>query len=84
MMPIDLASGPVGPFTLSVHESQLTPPIIERIKETLRAHPGKREVQLVVSENGKTTTHKLGFQITSSPSLHADLKAILGPDCVRN
>lgn len=84
MMPIDLASGPVGPFTLSVHESQLTPPIIERIKETLRAHPGKREVQLVVSENGKTTTHKLGFQITSSPSLHADLKAILGPDCVRS
>jgi DNA polymerase-3 subunit alpha len=84
MSPIDLSSGPVGPFTLLVHESQLTPQIIERIKETLRAHPGKREVQLIVSDKGKTTTHKLGFQITSSPSLHADLKAILGPDCVRS
>jgi DNA polymerase-3 subunit alpha len=84
MSSLDLTSGPVGPFTLSVHESQLTPPIIERIKETLRAHPGKREVQLVVTDKGKNTTHKLGFQITSSPSLHADLKAILGPDCVRS
>ena len=84
MNPIDLSTGPVGPFTLAVHANQLTQPIIERIKETLRTHPGKREVQLVVSDQGKTTTHKLGFQVTSSPSLHADLKAILGPDCVRN
>jgi DNA polymerase-3 subunit alpha len=84
MSPIDLTTGPIGPFTLSVQENQLTPPVIERIKEALRAHPGKREVQLVVSDKGKTTTHKLGFHVTSSPSLHADLKAILGPECVRN
>jgi len=81
--PIDLSTGPVGPFTLSVAANQLTPPVIERIKETLRSHPGKREVQMIVSDRGKMTTHKLGFQVTSSPSLHADLKAILGPDCVR-
>lgn len=84
MSAIDLTNGPVGPFVLNVSANQLTPPVIERIKETLRTHPGKREVQLIVADQGKTTTHKLGFQVTSSPSLNADLKAILGPDCVRN
>ncbi len=81
---IDIAAGPVGPFTVAATSNQLTAPVIERIKEVFRTHPGKREVQLVVTDQGKTTTHKLGFQITSSPSLHADLKEILGPDCVRN
>ena len=84
MSAIDLTSGPVGPLSLYAAESQLTPPVIERIKETLRTHPGKREVQLVVSNQGKSTTHKLSFQVTSSPSLSADLKVILGPDCIRN
>jgi DNA polymerase-3 subunit alpha len=84
MSAIDLANGPVGPFTLYANSAQLTPPVIERIKETFRTHPGKREVQLIVSDQGKTTTNKLSFQVTASPSLSADLKAILGPDCVRN
>jgi DNA polymerase-3 subunit alpha len=83
MTAIDLNSGPVGPFTISANSNQLTQPVIERIKETLRMHPGKREVQLVVTEQGKTSTHKLSFQVTSSPSLNADLKAILGADCVK-
>ena len=81
--PLRLASGPVGPFTITANSNQLTQPVIERIKETLRMHPGKREVQLVVTEQGKTSTHKLSFQVTLSPSLNADLKAILGADCVR-
>ena len=84
MSAIDLTNGPVGPLSLYASESQLTPPVIERIKETLRTHPGKREVQLVVLNQGKTTTHKLSFQVTSSPSLSADLKVILGPECIRN
>ena len=83
MTAIDLTTGPVGPFTVSANSNQLTQPVIERIKETLRMHPGKREVQLVVTDQGKTTTHKLSFQVTSSPSLSADLKAILGADCVK-
>ncbi len=84
MTAIDTSAGPVGPFTLYASSNQLTQPVIDRIKETFRSHPGKREVQLLVSEQGKTTTHKLGFQVTASPSLSADLKAILGPDCVKN
>ena len=56
--------------------------IVERIKEILRSHPGKREVHLHVVDQQKTTTLKIDALVTSSPSLSADLKAILGPECL--
>ena len=56
--------------------------MIERMKEILRSHPGKREVHLQVEDHGKRTMMKLGVQVTTSPSLSADLKAVLGPNCL--
>jgi DNA polymerase-3 subunit alpha len=54
------------------------------MKEILRSHPGGREVHLQLDENGKLTILKLdeGLKVTSSPSLSADLKTVLGPDCI--
>jgi DNA polymerase-3 subunit alpha len=52
------------------------------MKEILRSHPGKREVHLHVIDAQKSTTLKIDALVTSSPSLSADLKAILGPDCL--
>jgi DNA polymerase-3 subunit alpha len=52
------------------------------MKEILRSHPGKREVHLQVIDQDKSTTLKIDALVTSSPSLSADLKAILGPDCL--
>jgi DNA polymerase-3 subunit alpha len=52
------------------------------MKEILRSHPGKREVHLHIEDSGKTTTMKIDALVTSSPSLSADLKTILGPDCL--
>ena len=79
---IDASQGPVGPLTISVSAATCTPPMIERMKEILRSHPGKREVHLQVDDHGKRTMMKLGVQVTSSPSLSADLKAVLGPNCL--
>jgi DNA polymerase-3 subunit alpha len=79
---IDVSQGPVGPLTISVSAATCTPPMIERMKEILRSHPGKREVHLQVDDHGKRTMMKLGVQVTSSPSLSADLKAVLGPNCL--
>jgi DNA polymerase-3 subunit alpha len=53
------------------------------MKEILRSHPGKREVHLHLDENGMRTVMKLETLITSSPSLSADLKSILGPNCLQ-
>lgn len=79
---LDISSGPVGPLLISLPMSQCTPPIVERVKEILRSHPGKREVHLHIEDSGKNTTMKIDALVTSSPSLSADLKSILGPDCL--
>ena len=82
MTSLDVSSGPVGPLMISLPISQCTPPIVERVKEILRSHPGKREVHLHIEDSGKSTTMKIDALVTSSPSLSADLKSILGPDCL--
>ncbi len=78
----DITGGPTGPLLISLPASQVTPPIVERMKEILRSHPGKREVHLHVVDQQKSTTLKVDALVTSSPSLSADLKSILGPDCI--
>ncbi len=82
MSPLDITSGPVGPLLISLPMSSCTPPIVERIKEILRSHPGKREVHLQINDAGANTMMKIDALVTSSPSLSADLKSILGPDCL--
>jgi DNA polymerase III subunit alpha len=82
MSPLDITSGPVGPLLISLPISSCTPPIVERIKEILRSHPGKREVHLQINDAGSNTMMKIDALVTSSPSLSADLKSILGPDCL--
>ena len=78
----DISTGPAGPLVISLPISQCTPPIVDRIKEILRTHPGKREVHLQLNDNGQSTFMKIDALVTSSPSLSADLKSILGPNCL--
>ena len=78
----DISAAPTGPLLISLPATQVTPPIVERMKEILRSHPGKREVHLQVIDQEKSTTLKIDALVTSSPSLSADLKAILGPECL--
>ncbi len=78
----DISAAPTGPLLISLPAAQVTAPIVERMKEILRSHPGKREVHLQVVDQQKSTTMKIDALVTSSPSLSADLKAILGPECL--
>lgn len=82
MKSLDISTGPVGPLLISLPVSQCTPPIVDRMKEILRSHPGKREVHMQIDDQGTLTTMKIDALVTASPSLSADLKAILGPDCL--
>jgi len=80
----DISAAPTGPLVISMETVRCTPPVIDRIKEILRSHPGKREVHLKLDDGRKSLTMKIGdeLRVTASPSLSADLKAILGPDCL--
>ncbi|MEY3430320.1 MAG: hypothetical protein RLZZ79_727 [Actinomycetota bacterium] len=80
----DVNQVPIGPYIIRVTAERCTPPVVDRMKEILRSHPGTREVHLRVEGGEKATTFRLdeGLRITASPSLSADLKSILGPDCL--
>ena len=79
----DVSAAPTGPLVITLPINQCTPPVVDRMKEILRSHPGKREVHLHLDENGMRTVMKLDTLITSSPSLSADLKSIIGPNCLQ-
>lgn len=83
MKSADISAAPTGPLVITLPINQCTPPVVDRMKEILRSHPGKREVHLYLDENGMLTVMKLDTLITSSPSLSADLKSILGPNCLQ-
>jgi DNA polymerase-3 subunit alpha len=80
----DISAGPSGPLLISIESSRVTPPLVDRMKEILRSHPGKREVHLRLDDGKGGLVMKLDddLRVTASPSLSADLKQVLGPDCL--
>ena len=79
----DINQAPIGPFIIRLEAERCTPPIVDRMKEILRSHPGKREVHMQIDDQGVFTTMKIDALVTASPSLSADLKSILGPNCLQ-
>ena len=73
-----------GPVKISLPTQRCTPPVVERLKEVLVAHPGVTEVQLALQSAGRTTVLRIdeGLRVTPSPALFGDLKALLGPACL--
>ena len=80
----DLSVGPRGPVTVSMPTPKCTPPVVERLKEVLSAHPGTTEVRLQLVNGAKTTVVRLDdrLRVTATASFFADLKALLGPGCL--
>src|SRR5579875_186022 len=80
----DLSAGDSGPFVVSMHAARCVPPVIDRLREVLRTHPGATEVHLRLLSGARTTVVRLDdkLRVRPSPSLLADLKQLLGPACV--
>jgi DNA polymerase III subunit alpha len=80
----DLTSGQSGPFVVSMLEGRCVPPVVERLKEVLRTHPGPTEVhlRLVTGDRIKVLRLDNKLRVKPSPSLLADLKQLLGAGCV--
>jgi DNA polymerase III subunit alpha len=80
----DLSEAPAGPVRLTMSASRCTPPVVERLKEVLAAHPGVTEVHLHLAAQGRTTVMRLDdrLRVTPSSALYGDLKALLGPSCL--
>ncbi|MFP5370092.1 MAG: OB-fold nucleic acid binding domain-containing protein, partial [Actinomycetes bacterium] len=80
----DLSVGPRGPVVVQLPTQRVTPPVVERFKEVLTQHPGTTEVHLQLVSGPRTTVVRLDdrLRVTATPSLFADLKALLGPGCL--
>ncbi|MEU2667066.1 DNA polymerase III subunit alpha [Micromonospora sp. NPDC007220] len=77
----DVSSTPGSkPITLTIPVHRCTPPLVERLKETLVLHPGDTEVHVKLLNGGRTTTLRLGpFRVAATTALMGDLKSVLGP-----
>ncbi len=80
----DVTAGETGPFVVSMLEGRCVPPVVERLKEVLRTHPGPTEVHLRLVTGNRIKVLRLDdkLRVKPSPSLLADLKQLLGPGCV--
>ncbi len=80
----ELPTGDEGPFVVSIMEARCVPPVVERLKEVLRTHPGHVEVHLRMLSGNRVKVIRLDdkLRVKPSPSLLADLKQLLGPGCV--
>ncbi|MGE3813529.1 MAG: DNA polymerase III subunit alpha, partial [Candidatus Nanopelagicales bacterium] len=82
----DLSTGEQGPVVVTLPASRCIPPVIERFKDVLAAHPGVTEVRLALQNGPRTTVVRLDdrLRVTPSPALYGDLKALLGPSCLQS
>ena len=63
---LDITQAPTGPLVISVEPTRVTAPLVERIKEVLRTHPGKREVHLKIEDGKKSTIMKIDDNLRRS------------------
>jgi len=74
-----------GPVVVALPVQRCTPPVVDRLREVLRAHPGTTDVHLRLLARGGHTTMRLdpSLRVAASPALMGDLKALLGPSCLQ-
>jgi DNA polymerase-3 subunit alpha len=80
----DLHQERKGPLVITLPLARCTPPVVERMKEVLRSHPGTTDVHLRLESATENTllTIDEGLKVSATASLSADLKALLGPSCL--
>jgi DNA polymerase-3 subunit alpha len=80
----DISQGPRGPVVITLPANRCTPPLVDRLKEVLAAHPGATEVHLSLQSAGRSTVVRIDdrLRVAPTPALMADLKQLLGATAV--
>jgi DNA polymerase-3 subunit alpha len=71
-----------GPLRLQIQEADATRSVLENLDATLKAHPGKEEVQLSFIDELNPRSFKLSPKVKISDDLIGELKALLGSGCL--
>ncbi|MBO4210279.1 DNA polymerase III subunit alpha [Micromonospora echinofusca] len=76
----DITVNPANkPVTLTIPVTRCTPPLIDRLKETLTLHPGDTEVHIKLLNGTQASMWRPRYRVASTTALMADLKTVLGP-----
>ncbi len=80
----DLTDTARGPVQLTVTAGRCTPPVVDRLREVLKSHPGTTTVHLKLQNGERSTLLRLDdvWRVTPTSALMGDLKALLGADCL--
>jgi DNA polymerase-3 subunit alpha len=78
IMGVALPPPPIDRLTLSVPSSDCTNGLVNRLKETLAAHPGRVPVVLHLVDREKTLRFADGYRVDGSAGLLAELRTLLG------
>ncbi len=73
-----------GPVQLSILSARCTPPVVDRLRDVLKAHPGTTQVNVKLVTGPRVATLSLdeALRVTLTSALMGDLKALLGADCM--
>lgn len=71
-----------GPLRIQIREADATRSVLENLDATLRAHPGKEEVQLSFIDQDNPRSFKLQPTVRITDDLIGELKALLGAGCL--
>ena len=71
-MPDLSVSADKGPVQVSIAAARCTPPVVDRLRDVLQAHPGTTAVHLKLLNAGRATTLQTGRRSAGHPDVGAD------------
>ena len=80
----DISAAYTGPVNVYIPETRVNAAVMDSLRQILSTHPGTTEVHLTVVQTDKFVSVKTDdkLRVALSPSLFADLKALLGAACL--
>ena len=82
----DVSSATHEAVTITLPTNRCTAPLVERFKAVLENHPGMSTVRLNLTSPGREVRTQLdsSLRVEASAAFYSDIKALLGPGCLRS
>lgn len=81
----DVSSATHEAVTITLPTNRCTGPLVEQFKTVLEKHPGMSTVRLTLTSPGREVRTQLdnSLRVEASAAFYSDIKALLGPGCLK-
>ena len=82
----DVSSATHEAVTITLPTNRCTGPLVERLRDVLTKHPGMSTVRLNLTSPGREVRTQLdnSLRVEASQAVYSDIKALLGPGCLKH